>query len=323
MPIHREIIANSPSFIACTEMARRVADSSANVLIVGESGSGKEVIAQMIHSQSIRRQKPFVPLNCSAIPENLLESELFGYAKGAFTGATASRGGLFEEAEGGTLFLDEIADLHLTLQAKLLRVIQERKIKRVGENQYRPVNFRMICATHEDLRDSIRQKTFREDLYFRLNVITIQVPPLRDRPEDIAPLAGYFLNRFASRNGKHVQGFTSAALELLHSHSWPGNVRELENLVERAVVFARNREVGVEDLHLHGGTGARTDHSGFQQFLMEQIPAGRILPIERVTQLYIQYALELNRGAKDKTARDLGIDRKTLYRRLRSTQDRS
>ncbi len=323
---HRGIIAKSPSFIEAVEMAKQVAASSANVLIVGESGSGKEVIAQLIHDLSQRRGRSFVPLNCSAIPDNLLESELFGYAKGAFTGAGLSRMGLFEEAEGGTLFLDEIADLDINLQAKLLRVIQERKIKRVGENAYRPINIRIICATHENLHEAIQRKAFREDLFFRLNVISIEVPPLRCRHEDVMPLAHHFLNRYSHANGKVLNGFSSCAIETLMNYSWPGNVRELENLIERAVVLSSRAEIHSEDLRLIRSQSElkRSNMQGsLQQFLMEKLPQKKIMSIEEITRLYIQYALEVNRGAKDKTARDLGIDRKTLYRRLRSSEDRS
>lgn len=331
MQNHKEVIARSPAFIEAVELAKQVAESSANVLIVGESGSGKEVIAQLIHEHSKRRAKAFVPLNCSAIPDNLLESELFGYAKGAFTGAGLARVGLFEEAEGGTVFLDEIADLDINLQAKLLRVIQERKIKRVGENNYRPINIRIICATHENLHESIKRKTFREDLFFRLNVISIEVPPLRQRQEDILPLAQYFLRRFASSNGKEITGFSTGAREILLNYNWPGNVRELENLIERAVVLCSTSQIEVEHLRLMrssvGSSGGSSDlkvpSSNLQQFLIEKLPQKKIMPIEEITRLYIQYALEVNRGAKDKTARDLGIDRKTLYRRLRSIEDRS
>lgn len=327
MQNHKEVIARSPAFIEAVELAKQVAESSANVLIVGESGSGKEVIAQMIHEHSKRKAKAFVPLNCSAIPDNLLESELFGYAKGAFTGAGLARVGLFEEAEGGTVFLDEIADLDINLQAKLLRVIQERKIKRVGENNYRPINIRIICATHENLHESIKRKTFREDLFFRLNVISIEVPPLRQRQEDILPLAQYFLRRFATLNGKEITGFSTGAVEILLNYNWPGNVRELENLIERAAVLCTTPQVEVEHLRLMRSSPSISDlkvpSSNLQQFLIEKLPQKKIMPIEEITRLYIQYALEVNRGAKDKTARDLGIDRKTLYRRLRSIEDRS
>ncbi|MDG0815685.1 sigma-54 interaction domain-containing protein [Bdellovibrio svalbardensis] len=325
---HKEVIAKSPAFIEAVELAKRVAESSANVLILGESGSGKEVIAQMIHDLSKRKSRAFIPLNCSAIPENLLESELFGYAKGAFTGAGISRMGLFEEAEGGTLFLDEIGDLDLNLQAKLLRVIQERKIKRVGENTYRPINIRIICATHENLQEAIKRKSFREDLYFRLNVISIEVPPLRQRHEDIMPLAYHFLRRYSSANGKVLSSFSADAIESLMSHSWPGNVRELENLIERAVVLCSTHVIQREDLRLLKSSSEvasvlPSTFESLQQFLVDKNPYKKILPIEEITQQYIQYALEINRGAKDKTARDLGIDRKTLYRRLRSSEDRS
>ena len=215
-----------------------MAPSTANVFITGESGSGKEVIARMIHNLSPRKDKAFIALNCSAIPESLLESELFGHAKGSFTGASDKKIGLFEEASGGTLFLDEIGDLSLPLQAKLLRVLQERKIKRIGENQMRAIDVRILSATHKDLRKEIAEKNFREDLFFRLNVIPIQIPPLRERKEDIVPLAEYFLRKFTLLNGStNIKGFSKDALEWLLHQVWPGNVRELENVIERAVVL--------------------------------------------------------------------------------------
>ena len=314
---HNEVIAKSSAFMEVLQMAERVAESSANILIVGESGCGKEVVARLIHERGPRRSHPFVPLNCSAVPDSLLEAELFGYAKGSFTGAVTAKAGLFEEAEGGTLFLDEIADLDIGLQAKLLRVIQERTIKRVGENQYRPVNIRIICATHENLQESVRRKSFREDLFFRLNVIPIRIPPLRHRRDDIVPLAEYFLRKYAAKNNKNIGGLSGSAIEHLLTHSWPGNVRELENLIERSVILS---EAGVEavDLKVSKDENAlEISELGLPTFLRKD-EAGKILPIEVVTRLYIKYALEVNKGAKDKTARDLGIDRKALYRRLRS-----
>lgn len=314
---HNDVIAKSSAFLEVMQMAERVAESSANVLIVGESGCGKEVVARFIHENGSRRTQPFIPLNCSAVPESLLEAELFGYAKGSFTGAVTAKAGLFEEAEGGTLFLDEIADLEIGLQAKLLRVIQERSIKRVGENQYRPVNIRIICATHENLQESVRRKSFREDLFFRLNVIPIRIPPLRHRRDDILPLAEHFLKKFAVKNGKDIRGFSSEAIQNLLTHSWPGNVRELENLIERSVILCEPGK-GDVDLRLMREDGEQELFALELPTFLKKDEAGKILPIEVVTRLYIKYALEVNKGAKDKTARDLGIDRKTLYRRLRS-----
>ncbi|QLY26172.1 sigma-54-dependent Fis family transcriptional regulator [Bdellovibrio sp. KM01] len=312
-----DIIAESPAFISALSLARKVAESCSNVLITGESGTGKEVIAKFIHSQSPRNSRSFVALNCAAIPDNLLESELFGYARGAFTGAHNSKTGLLEEAEGGTLFLDEIADLDISLQAKLLRVLQERKIKRLGENNLRPINIRVIAATHENLNRAVHTKKFREDLFFRLNVISINVPSLRERREDILPLATHFIRKFSTINAKTIFGLTPAANDYLLKESWQGNVRELENRIERAVVLALNSHIDVEDLHPQAMslTQQKRNTIGFLRDKVNECPS-KILSIDDMNRLYIEYALSLNNGAKEKTARDLGIDRKTLYRKL-------
>lgn len=316
------VIGKSPGFLKALDLARRVSDSAASVFVWGESGTGKEVIAKAIHALGKRKKAPFVAINCSAIPENLLESELFGYAKGAFTGAADKKIGLFEEAHGGTLFLDEIGDLSLPLQAKLLRVLQERKIKRLGENQTRPIDVRVVSATHKDLRQEVEAKRFREDLFFRLNVIPITIPPLRDRREDIIPLAEFFLTKFAAMNESRVRGFTKSALEKLLEHYWKGNVRELENTIERAVVLCADELIDAKDIF---------DETLSEAFSSPHSPAaspsapssgfplgpdGALLPLEDIVQSYVKFALEKNNGAKDRTARELGIDRKTLYRRV-------
>lgn len=317
------IIGRSPGFVSALDVSRRVAKSTANIFIFGESGTGKEVIAKFIHSESNRKRGPFIAINCAAIPENLLESELFGHAKGAFTGAIAKKVGLFEEAENGTLFLDEIGDLSMSLQAKLLRVLQEKKIKRVGENQARPINCRIISATHKALHEEVAAGRFREDLYFRLNVIPIRVPALRDRKEDIVPLSEHFLKRFASINESPARSFSKDALQYLLDRPWKGNVRELENSIERAVVLSSSDTVQKEDLQLErqGATSftppahaaVKTESDGFPM-----TDEGQLMTLHDLTQQYIEYALQRNGGAKDKTARDLGIDRKTLYRRIQS-----
>ncbi|MNK91453.1 Transcriptional regulatory protein ZraR [compost metagenome] len=317
-----DIVAKSSSFLRVLETARRVADSCANILITGESGTGKEIIAQLIHESSSRRSKPFVALNCAAIPNTLLESELFGYSKGAYTGAHVGRKGLFEEVEGGTLFLDEIADLEMGLQAKILRVIQERKIKRVGENIYRPVDIRLVAATHENLMKAVQEKKFREDLFFRLKVITIDIPPLRERREDIIPLADFFLKKYSRANGKSGASFSAEAKNFMLRQQWPGNVRELENRIERAVVLSSTGLIDAPDLEMSNGeeslfeTGEDQIYERFFEHLREKFH--RTLSLEEISQLYIQHILRVNQGAKDKTARDLGIDRKTLYRKLSS-----
>lgn len=310
-----QIIAHSPRFLKVLDVARRVASSSANVLITGESGTGKEIIARMIHDLSARGKETFVPINCSAIPDQLLESELFGYARGAFTGATGPKVGLFEEANGGTLFLDEIGDLDLHLQAKLLRVLQEKKVKRVGENHYRPLNIRILAATHNDLNEEVQQKKFREDLFFRLNVVPIEVPPLRERTEDILPLAEYFLRKYALKHQTQDKVFSKEVLQYLLNQSWLGNVRELENTIERAVILSTGSEIVVRDLE--GGIKRAPCLDSIFERLCEK--EGQLLSLEEICRQYIDYALKVNKGLREKTAKDLGIDRKTLYRKI---QDR-
>ena len=314
------VIGRSPGFLKAMELAKRVAKSTANVFVSGESGTGKEVIAKAIHFYSDRKKAPFIAINCSAIPENLLEAELFGFAKGAFTGAIDKKIGLFEEAEGGTLFLDEIGDLSLPLQAKLLRVLQERKIKRVGENQSRAIDVRIVSATHKNLQAEVLATRFREDLFFRLNVIPIIIPPLRERREDIWPLAEFFLEKFAALNNSTVRGFTKSALERLMIHAWRGNVRELENTVERAVVLASETLIDENDLFEITMSPLAVQTSDLAQSAstaaLPLAQDGRLLTLDELTQKYIRFALQRNGGAKDRTARDLGIDRKTLYRRV-------
>ena len=315
-----QIIGKSPLFLKALDLAKRVASSNANVFITGESGTGKEVIARTIHNNGPRRKNPFVAINCSSIPENLLESELFGHSKGAFTGAADKKIGLFEEADGGTLFLDEIGDLSLPLQAKLLRVLQEKKIKRIGENQFRKVDVRVLSATHKDIRKEVHEKRFREDLFFRLNVIQIKIAALRERKEDILPLAQFFLSKFVALNGSRVKGFSKGALERLLSYTWPGNVRELENAVERAVVLANSDWIESEDLidpghslQMMNGEAASADEV---QLGIEGFKLDRILTADEMIKRYIKFVLGKNNGAKEKTARDLNIDRKTLYRKI-------
>lgn len=312
------VIGRSPGFKQAMELAKRVSSSQANIIISGESGSGKEVVARAVHELGERKNQPFIAINCSAIPENLLESELFGYAKGAFTGAMGSKVGLFEEANNGTLFLDEIGDLALPLQAKLLRVLQERKIKRIGENQPRDITARIICATHKNLKKEVEAGRFREDLYFRLNVIPIYMPPLRDRKEDILPLSEYFLKKFSLMNNVSIKGFTKEAIKKLESLPWQGNVRELENAIERAVVLAQADFIEPDDL-------PNTDHSG-EEKKMEGVADGALFSInslmtlEDVCKKYIEFIFKRNNFAKEQTAKELDIDRKTLYRKLKEIE---
>ncbi|NIR46549.1 MAG: sigma-54-dependent Fis family transcriptional regulator [Gemmatimonadetes bacterium] len=243
-----EIVAKSAGMREAVELATKVAQHPSTVLITGESGTGKELIARLIHGASPRSDRPFVPINCGAIPENLLESELFGHVKGAFTGAHTDRAGLFEEADGGTLFLDEIGELPSQLQVKLLRALQEGEIRRVGDSASRKVDVRLVCATARDLEQEVREGNFRSDLYYRINVVRIHLPPLRQRTEDIPPLTRYFIERFSKQLGINVNNFEPAAMKPLLAHPWYGNVRQLENVVERAMVLAEGPTIRPEDL---------------------------------------------------------------------------
>lgn len=305
------VIGRSQGFKKAIELAKRVASSQSNILITGESGSGKEVIAKAIHELGDKKDGPFIAINCSAIPENLLESELFGHAKGSFTGASDKKVGLFEEANKGTLFLDEIGDLSLPLQAKLLRVLQERKVKRIGENHYREFSARIICATHKDLNKEVSQGNFREDLFFRLNVIPIYLPPLRERKEDILPLSEYFLKKFASMNNSNVKGFSKEAIKKLEINEWKGNVRELENAIERAVVLSVADIIQPEDLP------SSENFTSEQKSELSFVETSKVMTLDELSKKYIRLVFDKNNGAKEQTAKDLGIDRKTLYRKLK------
>jgi DNA-binding NtrC family response regulator len=318
--VHKEysfhqILGKSKPMREVFELIRRVADSPTNVLITGESGTGKELVAKAIHYNSERRDAPFVPVNCAAIPEALLESELFGHVKGAFTDAKNDKRGLFEEAHNGTLFLDEISELPLLLQAKLLRVIQEREIRRVGATRTMPVDVRIIAATNLNLAEETKAKRFREDLFYRLNVIEIRLPPLRERREDIPLLVEAFFRKCAEGTHKAVRGMTEAALALLIDYAWPGNVRELENVIERAVTLARGEKIVPDDLP-PAIQGARGD----RRILDEAVD--RSLPLQEVEKEYILRILEKTGGNKYQAAQVLGIDRKTLYRKLAEIEGR-
>jgi two-component system response regulator HydG len=297
----------SPSMKAIYDLVKRVAPTESSVLITGESGVGKEVIARAIHDNSNRADKPFISINCSAIPESLLESELFGHTKGSFTGATQHRKGLFEEADGGTLFLDEIGDLHFSLQAKLLRVFQEQKIRAVGDNKFRSVNVRIITATHKNLAEEIRAQTFREDLYYRLNVIPIHIPPLRQRKEDVVILAKYFLERSARKNKVDVKGFTPAALTKLVYLPWKGNVRELQNVIERSVILSAGELIDEGDIPV----GQASDADELIEEMAYDMPT-----LRDVERRYILSVLKKHNGKKDAAAKVLGMSRRTLYRKL-------
>ncbi len=300
------IIGKSEPMIEVFDLISRVAQANANVLITGESGTGKELVARAIHQSGSRTNKPFIAINCTAIPEALLESELFGHAKGSFTGAVAKKIGLFEEANGGTLFLDEIGDMNTSLQAKLLRVIQERKIRPVGDNETRDIDVRIIAATHKDLKAAIKEGNFREDLYYRLSVIPIVIPPLRHRKEDIPLLAEHFLKKYAAMNSSIVKGFTPEAIQKLLGMRWEGNVRELENVIERAVVLTTGSMIDSKDI-------PSSDTNNFDSFYSNSI---QTLPdLAELEKRYIHFVLEKTGGRKDKTSQILGINRRTLYRK--------
>ncbi len=316
-----DIVGQSPNFLNVLDVAKRVATSSANIFITGESGTGKELFAKFIHKSSRCSEGPFVAINCSAIPENLLESELFGHAKGSFTGAQDKKVGLFEEAENGTLFLDEIGDLSLSLQAKLLRVLQDKKIRRVGENHDRPINCRIISATHKNLSVEIHENRFREDLFFRLNVIPIAIPPLRERAEDIVPLAEAFLQKYRLENDTPARTFSKVALRYILENKWRGNVRELENAVERAVVLCEGSEISLEDFmpkeaSLYNDENANEAHS-FGPNVFTVGCKSHLPSLDEITHRYIEFAVQKNGGARDATAREIGIDRKTLYKKMK------
>lgn len=303
-----EIIGRSQPMQAIFDLIERVSSSSSNILITGESGTGKEVVAKAIHNLSPRAGKQFVAVNCTAIPDSLLESELFGHVKGAFTGAAADKKGLFEEADGGTLFLDEIGDMEPSLQAKILRVLQERVIRPVGSTQSRPVDVRVIAATHKDLKKGIVEGTFREDLYYRLAVIPLAMPPLRHRTEDIPLLALHFLNKYSLLNGGRVAGFSPEAMQRLMALPWPGNVRELENAVERLVVLSKTSMIQAEDI-------PAGDDKGFETFFGQN--TGDLPTLEELEKRYMSLVLEKTGRKKEKAAHILGINRRTLYRKER------
>ena len=300
------IIAESPRTQEVLALVRRIAPSRASVLIQGESGTGKELVARLLHYWSERVGQPFVAVNCKAFAEGVLESELFGHEKGAFTGAVAARAGCFERAANGTLFLDEIAEVGVDFQAKLLRVLQDGEVLRVGGTQSRPVDVRIVAATNRALREEIAAGRFREDLYFRLNVIPIQLASLRERREDILPLARHVLARHAAEAGRQL-AFTPEAEQALLAHAWPGNVRELENAVERAVVLARGATISPEDFLLEAATAAPAVAAGATlQAQLDLSAAG-----------HVRAALEAAGGNRAEAARALGIDRTTLYRMMK------
>jgi DNA-binding NtrC family response regulator len=304
-----DLIGESPAMREIFALIRKVAHGRSSVLITGESGTGKEVVARTLHYHGSRADKPFVPINCTAIPEGLLESELFGHVRGAFTGAHSSKRGLFEKANGGTLFLDEIGDMGLGLQGKLLRVLQDGEIRPVGGTQPTRVDVRIVAASNKDLQAAMEAETFREDLFYRLNVIPVYIPPLRERPEDVPALVDAFLRKHSDGRRRSI---APAAVERLKECSWKGNARELENVLERALALSDSDELGVEDLPL-GDAGPSQENSGTDAAL--HCAARDRLSLRELEERYIDEVLGLTNGNKVQAAKILGIDRKTLYRR--------
>jgi two-component system, NtrC family, response regulator HydG len=306
----RPIVGQSLAMRRTLEVVQQAAPSVATVLLLGESGTGKELLARQIHESSPRAGRAFIPVNCAAIPEGILEAELFGYEKGAFTGAVARRDGRFTLADGGTLFLDEIGEIPLSVQVKLLRVLQEGEIERLGGKSQK-IDIRLVAATNKDLRRAVAEGSFREDLYYRLNVIALNVPPLRDRRDDVPLLVDYFLTRFREKNGKSLTGCTRAALDVLVEYDWPGNVRELENAIERAVVLSKSSVIDVEDLP-RDVRGAPPVSAGSSRALTFEIGT----PLADIEMRVIHETLRHTKGDKRLAAQLLGIATRTIYRKL-------
>ena len=302
-----EVVARSPTMQAVLKRVARFAASDAPVAVLGETGTGKEVVARMLHASSRRAAQSFVPVNVAALPAELLESELFGHEKGAFTGASTARRGLFEAADKGTLFLDEVGEMPLPLQAKLLRALQDGEIRRVGEAEPFSVDVRVVCATHRDLAERVRQGAFREDLFYRLKVLSIQVPPLRERREDILPLAC----RLLTEERPDLRGFTGAAKERLLSYRWPGNVRELQNVIKHGAALATGPEVDAEDLPEDMARGPVEPGPTAP-------PSGALRSLEEVEREHILRVLDACGGSQAEAARVLGVARNTLWRKLRA-----
>jgi DNA-binding NtrC family response regulator len=307
------LLGLSPAIRRIKELVERVAASARTaVLLTGETGTGKELIAEAIHASSARAGGPLIKVNCSAIPETLLEAELFGYERGAFTGAREGRRGLFEQADGGTIFLDEVSELRPSLQPKLLRALEDRTVRRIGGARDVPLNVRAIAATNRDLERRVREGGFREDLYFRLRVVHIAVPPLRDRPEDILPLAAHFLGRFTGEMEKEIRGFAPLTERVLTGYGWPGNVRELRNAIEQAVILAEGPLLG-PDLFPDQAAGHRLQ--GVPGRCQLELPLG--LPLQEVERRYIRFLLEELGPNRSEASRILGVSRGTLRRKLR------
>lgn len=302
------LIGKSKAMEVVLDMVKRVSQSESTVLITGENGTGKELLAREIHKHSLRRNGPFVVVDCGALVETLFESELFGHTRGSFTGAYETKHGRFEVAHGGTIFLDEISNISLNIQAKLLRVIQEKEVTRVGSSKSIKIDVRIIAATHENLAEAVKEGKFREDLFYRLNVVPIHLPPLRDRKEDIPLLVDHFLRKYNKRSKKSIKEIHPKAVRTMMEHNWPGNIRELENTIERAVVLVRNDQIGLEDLIYHG--------IGSSLSFLEPV-GGKYKSLDEIEKEYIKVVFHSQHGNKSRTAKLLGIDRKTLLSKLK------
>lgn len=311
------LVGRSPAMLKIYDLIQTISQTDTTVLIQGESGTGKELVANAIHLQSPRRKGPFIKVNCAALPEALLEAELFGHERGAFTGAIRQRKGRFEMAGGGTLFLDEIGDISPVVQVKLLRVLQEREFERVGGNETISVDVRLICATQKDLKEEVRKGVFREDLYYRLNVVPLVIPPLRERREDIPALVEHFVRKFSQKMKKEIVGLSGEAESLLLRYAFPGNIRELENMLERAVALIKGRVIQTQDL-----PEEVCGHPSSSQALCEKIQGAK--PLAEAVSLfereYIQSVLEKTKGKKGQAAEILGISRKTLWEKIKELE---
>ena len=305
-----ELIGQSPPMRKLIDRLQRVADTETSILITGETGTGKELVAQALHRRSRRQKGPFVAVNCAALPDALLESELFGHKSGAFTDAKTEHKGLFFQANGGTLFFDEIGDFPLTLQPKLLRSLEERRVRPIGGTSELAFDARIIAATNRDIETAVEENRFREDLYYRINVIQIDLPPLRERGTDILLLAQHFVEQFAIRSDKQIAGISNSASEKLLNYTWPGNIRELRNIIERAVVLTHYEKISVDDLP------EKIRNYKTSQFLVGSDNPSELVPIQEVEHRYILHVLKTVGGNKTLAARVLGLDRKTLYRKL-------
>ncbi len=313
------LVGQTPAMLEVKRLIETVAPTDATVLILGETGTGKDLIARNLHDRSLRASGAFIPVNCGALPENLIESELFGHRKGAFTGAENHRKGLFEVANGGTLFLDEVGELNKNVQVKLLRFLESGEIRRVGENDPFRVDVRILCATNRDLRDMIATEQFREDLFFRINTFEVYSPPLRERPGDIPELAGHLLSRFSSRRGGLEPILTPEAAEALMAHDWPGNVRELANAIERATILAGGGPIRAEHLPTSASTARRSTPTPTVAGPHFSIPDGKPT-LKDIEMKYIQVVLEKHSGNKPAASKELGISLKTLYNKINQLQ---